>query len=129
METVKVGKGGAVILPSKLRRHCGIKEGTIVMVEVADGGLIIRSSPSVAQSERYSLERKAELLLSNAVDTKDYRPAWKEAERRGLAKERLRDLEGRYLRRKSRGVIGLGKFRSGMPDLASSKKHVEDFGR
>jgi hypothetical protein len=26
-------------------------------------------------------------------------------------------------------VIGLGKFRSGVPELASNKKHLQDFGR
>lgn len=26
-------------------------------------------------------------------------------------------------------IIGIGKFRSGIPDLATNKKYLEDFGR
>jgi hypothetical protein len=46
-----------------------------------------------------------------------------------VVREGLRVLEASYLRRKRRGVIGLGKFRSGLPDLGSNKKHLRDFGR
>ena len=35
-----------------------------------------------------------------------------------VVREGLRVLEANYLRRKKQGVIGLGKFRSGIPDLA-----------
>lgn len=41
----------------------------------------------------------------------------------------MRVLESSYLRRKKRGVIGLGKFRSGVPDLGSNKEHLRDFGK
>jgi hypothetical protein len=33
------------------------------------------------------------------------------------------------LRRKKKGIIGLGKFASGIADLASNKKHLQDLGR
>ena len=46
-----------------------------------------------------------------------------------VVREGLRVLEASYLRRKRRGVIGLGKFRSGVRDLGSNKKHLRDFGR
>ena len=46
-----------------------------------------------------------------------------------VVREGLRVLEASYLRRKRRGVIGLGKFRSGVADLGSNKKHLRDFGR
>lgn len=46
-----------------------------------------------------------------------------------IVREGLRLLEATYLRRKKHGVIGLGKFRSGVSDLASNKKHLKDFGR
>ena len=46
-----------------------------------------------------------------------------------VVREGLRVLEASYLRRKRRGVIGLGKFSSGVPDLGSNKKHLRDFGR
>jgi hypothetical protein len=46
-----------------------------------------------------------------------------------VVREGLRVLEASYLRRKRRGIIGLGKFRSGISDLGSNKKHLRDFGQ
>ena len=46
-----------------------------------------------------------------------------------VVREGLRVLEASYLRRKKQGIIGLGKFRSGVPDLGSNKKHLRNFGR
>jgi hypothetical protein len=46
-----------------------------------------------------------------------------------VVREGLRVLEASYLRRKKHGIIGLGKFESGVTDLGSSKKHLRDFGR
>ena len=46
-----------------------------------------------------------------------------------VLQEGLRVLEASYLRRKRRGVIGFGKFRSGIRDLGSNKKHLRGFGR
>lgn len=46
-----------------------------------------------------------------------------------VVREGLRILEASHLRRKGRGIIGLGKFRSGVTDLGSNKKHLRDFGR
>jgi len=46
-----------------------------------------------------------------------------------VVREGLRILEASYLRRKKRGVIGLGKLRSGVSDLGSNKKHLRGFGR
>jgi hypothetical protein len=46
-----------------------------------------------------------------------------------VVREGLRILEASYLRRKKGGVIGLGKFRSGLSDLGSNKKRLRDFGR
>jgi hypothetical protein len=45
-----------------------------------------------------------------------------------VVREGLRVLEESYARRKCRGVIGLGKFRSGIADLGSNKKHLRNFG-
>ena len=46
-----------------------------------------------------------------------------------VVREGLRVLEVSRLRKKKLAVIGLGKFRSGVPDLGSNKKHLRDFGR
>jgi hypothetical protein len=46
-----------------------------------------------------------------------------------VVREGLRILEASYLRRNKRGIIALGRFRSGVSDLGSDKKHLRDFGR
>ena len=70
-ETSKVGKRGAVVIPSRLRKRFGIEEGTMVIAEERGDGILIR--PAVALPvETYSPERTAEFLLSNAVDEEDY---------------------------------------------------------
>jgi len=46
-----------------------------------------------------------------------------------VVREGLRVLEASYLRKKKRGVIGLGKFSSGLHDLGSDKKHLHGFGK
>ena len=46
-----------------------------------------------------------------------------------VVREGLRVLEASYLRRKKGGIIGLGKFESGVADLGSNKKHMRNFGR
>ncbi len=74
METSKVGKRGAVIVPARLRRKFGIIEGGLIVAEERAEGILIR--PAVALPvEIYSPERKAEFLLSNAVDNRDYEAA------------------------------------------------------
>ena len=45
-----------------------------------------------------------------------------------VVREGLRALENSRLRRKKKKIIGLGKFRSGICDLGSSKKHLRKFG-
>src|SRR5579872_6240789 len=46
-----------------------------------------------------------------------------------VVREGLRVLEATYLRKKKRGIVGLGKFSSGVPDLGSNKKHLRGFGK
>jgi len=46
-----------------------------------------------------------------------------------VVREGLRLLAACHLRNRSRKIIGLGKFTSGIPDLGSNKKHLRDFGK
>lgn len=83
MGTSKVGKRGAVVIPVELRRQFGIEEGSLVVAEAAEDGVLIR--PAVAiPVERYTVERRAEFLLSNAMDERDYERAMEEVRRMGL---------------------------------------------
>ena len=83
METSKVGKRGSVVVPARLRRKFGIKEGGLVVAEERPDGILIR--PAVAfPIEIYTPERKAEFLLSNAVGAEDYRAAVADVKNMGL---------------------------------------------
>jgi hypothetical protein len=46
-----------------------------------------------------------------------------------VVREGLRILEVNYVRRKKQGVIGLGRFSSGVADLGTNKKHLRGFGK
>ncbi len=83
MQSARVGKRGAIIVPANLRKRFGIEEGTIVTAEEKDDGILIRPAV-VVPVERYTPERKAEFLLSNAVDEADYRKARKEVRKLGV---------------------------------------------
>ena len=83
MQSAKVGKRGAIIVPASLRKRFGIEEGTIVTAEERDDGILIRPAV-VVPVERYSPERKAEFLLSNAVDEEDYRRLRRDVRKLGL---------------------------------------------
>jgi bifunctional DNA-binding transcriptional regulator/antitoxin component of YhaV-PrlF toxin-antitoxin module len=54
-----------------LRRRFGIEEGTLVVAEATEERILIRSAVTVPV-EIYAPERKARLLLENAVDAEDY---------------------------------------------------------
>ncbi|MEW6542113.1 MAG: AbrB/MazE/SpoVT family DNA-binding domain-containing protein [Nitrospirota bacterium] len=82
-ETSKVGKRGTVVIPASLRRRYGIKEGSLVIAEERAEGVLIRPAAALPV-EIYSPERRAEFLLSNAVDAEDYARARKEVQKLGL---------------------------------------------
>jgi AbrB family looped-hinge helix DNA binding protein len=82
MQSARVGKRGAIVVPAKLRKRFGIEEGGIVIAEEKDDGIL--RPAMVVPLERYTPKRKAEFLLSNAVDGTDYRKARKEVRRLGL---------------------------------------------
>jgi AbrB family looped-hinge helix DNA binding protein len=83
MESAKVGKRGAIVVPARLRKRFGIEEGSIVVAEEREEGILIRPAV-VVPVERYTPERKAEFLLSNATTESDYRKARKAVRQLGL---------------------------------------------
>ena len=88
MESAKVGKRGAIVVPARLRKRFGIEEGSIVTAEERDDGILIRPAV-IVPVERYTPERKAEFLLSNAVDEADYRKARKMVHQLGLDPDKI----------------------------------------
>jgi len=82
-EATKVGKRGTVVIPARLRRRFGMVDGSTVIAEERDDGILLRPAV-VLPIETYTRERRAEFLLSNAVDAADYKRAVKEVRRMGL---------------------------------------------
>ncbi len=83
IEAGKVGKRGTVVIPARMRKRFGIKEGDLVIAEEREDGILIR--PAVALPvEAYTPERVAEFLLTNAVDADDYARAVARVKRMGL---------------------------------------------
>lgn len=87
-EAAKVGKRGTVVIPAKLRKKFGIEEGSSVLVEEGQGGVLIRPAVTLP-IEVWTPERKAGFLLENAVDRKDYAWARREVRRMGLDPDKI----------------------------------------
>jgi AbrB family looped-hinge helix DNA binding protein len=90
-QSARVGKRGAIIVPAGLRKRFGIEEGSLVVAEEKEDGILIRPAV-IVPVERYTPERKAEFLLSNAVDADDYRRARKEVRKLGLDPDSIRHV-------------------------------------
>jgi AbrB family looped-hinge helix DNA binding protein len=90
-QSARVGKRGAIIVPAGLRKRFGIEEGSLVVAEEKEDGILIRPAV-IVPVERYTPERKAEFLLSNAVDASDYRRARKEVRKLGLDPDSIRHV-------------------------------------
>ena len=85
-ESSRVGKRGTLVIPARLRRKFGIEEGSEVIAEETPDGILIRPAVTIPV-EVYSPERKAEFLLSNAVDAADYEEALADVRELGLDPE------------------------------------------
>lgn len=82
-EVVTVGKRGTIVIPASLRRRFKVHEGDLLITEDHGDGILI--IPAVALPiEQYSLERKAEFILSNSTDQRDYKKACEEVRKLGL---------------------------------------------
>ncbi len=77
-----------MILPAKLRRRLGIEEGSFIIVEEREDGILIRPA-TVLPIEVYTPERRAEFLLNNAITAEDYRQARAEVKRMDLDPDRI----------------------------------------
>jgi AbrB family looped-hinge helix DNA binding protein len=82
-DTGRIGKRGTLVIPAALRRRFGIEEGNLVIAEEREDGILIRPAVAVPV-ETYAPRRRAEFLLSNAVDAKDYALAVKSVRAMGL---------------------------------------------
>jgi len=82
-EATKVGRRGVVVIPSSFRKKYGFKEGSLIVAEAREEGVLLR--PMVALPiEVYTPERKAEFLLNNVTNKADYEWAVKEVRKLGI---------------------------------------------
>jgi bifunctional DNA-binding transcriptional regulator/antitoxin component of YhaV-PrlF toxin-antitoxin module len=88
-ETTRIGKRGTLVLPARLRKRYGFDEGTMVVAEESEYGVLLRPAV-VVPVEVYSPERKAEFLLANAVDAQDRKRAEAEVRKLGLDPRKIR---------------------------------------
>ncbi len=82
-ESSRIGKRGTFVIPANLRRRFGLSEGATVIAEETEEGILIRPAVTIP-IESYSQERRAEFLLSNAVDGADYARAREAVEAMGI---------------------------------------------
>ena len=97
MKTVgnsRVNKRGAVLLPANLRRRFGLEEGSYVIAEECQEGILLR--PAVLLPvEIYTPERKAEFLLGNATNADEYAQAVAEVRAMGFEPEKIEHFKPR----------------------------------
>jgi hypothetical protein len=72
-----------VVSPAALPRRFGFEEGSLVIAKYREVGILIRPAVAVPL-ESYTPKRRAEFLLSNAVDEEDYARAEEEVRKMGL---------------------------------------------
>jgi AbrB family looped-hinge helix DNA binding protein len=88
IDTTKVGKRGTVVIPAGLRRKYGFEEGSVVIAEAREEGVLLRPVVTLPL-EIYTPERKAEFLLNNTITPKDYAWAVKEVRKMGLDPKKI----------------------------------------
>jgi AbrB family looped-hinge helix DNA binding protein len=93
-DACKVGKRGMVVLPSRLRKRFGIEEGSYVIAEERDEGILIRPA-AVTPIEMYTPERVAEFLLGSAVDKHSYSEAVAAVQKMGLDPTKIEHIKPR----------------------------------
>ena len=77
-----------IVVPARFRRKFGIEEGTLIIAEEREDGILIR--PAAAYPiEIYTPQRKAEFILSSAVDEADYQAACETVRQMGLDPNRI----------------------------------------
>jgi AbrB family looped-hinge helix DNA binding protein len=69
-EPTRIGKRGTIVIPARLRRQYQMEEGSMIVAEATEGGILLRPA-AVLPVEIYTPERVVELLAANAVTAED----------------------------------------------------------
>lgn len=79
----RIGRRGTIVIPAPFRRRLGLSEGSIIIAEEREDGILLRPAVAVPV-EVYTPLRRAEFPLSNAVNQRDYTRAVREVRKLGL---------------------------------------------
>jgi|688.fasta_scaffold179862_2 bifunctional DNA-binding transcriptional regulator/antitoxin component of YhaV-PrlF toxin-antitoxin module len=88
--TTKIGKRGNLVIPRNFRKITNLKEDDLILIGIDESGKITIEPAIALPAQTYTLEQKAEFLLSNAVDDDDYKKAKKEVARMGLNPDKIK---------------------------------------
>ena len=73
-----------------------------------------------------TVQTRLDLESRRALDRLTRRLGWTPSR---VIREGIRVLDSCYRSNRKQRIVGLGKFSSGIPDLASNKAHLKGFGR
>lgn len=85
MRTVVIGKRGTVVIPAKTRKRYKLDEGSPMIVEEREDGILMRPAvTSPVEAEIYTPERLAEFFLNNVLTKDGYLEARKDVAEMGI---------------------------------------------
>ena len=87
-EVIRIGKKGVFVLPSYLREQYNLNEGSLVIPEATDDGIILKPA-TVMPVEVYTPQRRAEFLLSNSTNEQEYNEAVEAVKSMGLCPDTI----------------------------------------
>ena len=87
-DTARIGRRGTLVIPAALRRRFALEEGAMVIAEEVAEGILLRPALAVPL-ETYTPERKAEFLLTTAVNRAEYTAAKQAVRAIGLDPARI----------------------------------------
>jgi AbrB family looped-hinge helix DNA binding protein len=84
-DTIRVGQRGTITIPQRFRERLGLGEGTFLIADLRGDEIVLqRAQVLPAGPEVMSQERKAELLLNNAINRDEYQKLREVVRRMGL---------------------------------------------
>src|SRR5665213_3493013 len=69
--TIKMGKRGTIVLPSKIRKQFGLEDGSLLITEAKDGEIRIRPA-FVYEPPAWSPEETAYFILINSMTKEEW---------------------------------------------------------
>lgn len=85
MQTIVMGKRGTVVVPAKIRKRYKLDEGSPMVVEEREDGILMRPAiQAPAEVEVYTPERLAEFFLNNVLTKDGYLEARRDVELMGI---------------------------------------------